>query len=151
MAPSDTAYNEQQTEVELSSNSDELRTFQPIFLICVWKDEREEQRVTVAIHNPSGSFELPREHNLQLIRDGTALELTCIWPKCMTDPLYLHKAEIEKDSAFNQHPRVLPFRPFLRKLCARSDHSISSKCVIELPFAVKPEISLIRRRQKALG
>lgn len=149
---SDANLGEAQFDGDLSTY-DELRVFQPIYVMGVWEDEREEQRVTVAIHMPSGSFERPREFDLQVIEDGNALELTYVWPKCMTDPLYLHKAEIDLDKtgAFKQHPRVLSFRPFLRKLRARSDHSIASKCVIKLPFTVKAEIAQIRRRQKALG
>ena len=68
----------------------ETITFKPIYIICEWEDQREEQGVTVAILMPSGSFESPRYHDLKVSDDGTRLELTVTWPGAITDLNYLH-------------------------------------------------------------
>ena len=103
----------------------EINLFKPIYIVGEWEDEREERRVTVAILMPSGSFETPRDHGLNVTDDGLCLELTVVWPRCMTDLFFLHKSEIDTDSKkFEQHPRVLSFRPFLRRLRSKADKKL---------------------------
>ena len=84
---------------------EEAREFMPIFIIGVWEDEREEQRVSVAIHLPSGLLERPQNCEVRVSDNGLALQLTVMWPKCMTDMLYLHKNWLDEDrKAFINHP-----------------------------------------------
>ena len=65
----------------------------------------------------SGTLESPRYDDLKVSDDGMRLEHTVTWPRAMTDLNYLHKSEIDFESKkFEQHPRILSFRPFLRKL-----------------------------------
>ena len=100
----------------------EIINFKPIYLIGEWKDRREDQRVTVAVLMPSRSFENPRDHDLKVSDDGMNLQLTVTWPRSMTDLNFLYKLEIDSDpKIFEHHPRVLPFRPYLRKLCTKVD------------------------------
>ena len=130
----------------------DLHSFKPIYIIGEWEDEREEQRATVPILMPSGSFETPRDHDLRVSGNGNNLEVIVMWPRYMTDFLYLQKFEIDVDQkAYEHHPRELPFRPYLRKLRSNADHKINSKCSISLPIQVKPDIALVRKRRRLLG
>ena len=130
----------------------DLHSFKPLYIIGEWEDEREERRVTVPILMLSGSFETPRDHDLRVSDGGNNLEVTVMWPRCMTDFLYLYKFEIDVDQkAYEHHPRVLSFRPYLRKLRSKADHKITSKCSIPLPIQVKPDIALVRKRRRLLG
>ena len=130
----------------------DLYSFKPIYIIGEWENEREERCVTVAILMPSGSFETPRDHDLRVSDDGNNLEVIVMWPRCMTNFLYLHKFKIDVDQkAYEHHPRVLSFRPYLRKLRSKADHKITSKCSIPLPIQVKPDIALVRKRRRLLG
>ena len=142
-----------EANVESTNPADEPRQFQPIYIVGEWEDDREEQRVTIAILMPSGSFERSKDHDIKVTDDGMALEITYVWPQCMTDLLFLHKAELEGDEkkSFQHHPRLLGFRPFLRKLRSKSDHKITSTCSIPLPFPVKNDITIARRRRRILG
>ncbi len=80
---------------------------------------------------PSGSFETLRDHDLRVSDDGLSLELSVTWPRSMTDLKFLHKSEIDFDpKKFKHHPRVLSFRPYLRKLRTKADHKITSICKI---------------------
>ncbi len=130
----------------------EINLFKPIYIIGEWEDEREERRVTVAILMPSGSFETPRDHDLKVTDDGLCLELTVVWPRCMTDLFFLHKSEIDTDSKkYMQHPRVLSFRPFLRRLRSKADQKITSTCSIPLPIQVNTDFALVRKRRCLFG
>ena len=127
----------------------ETNTFKPIYIICEWEDKGEEQGVTVAIPMPSGSFESPRYHDLKVSEDGTRLELTATWKGASTDLNFLHKCEIDfYPKKFEQHPRVLSFRSFPRKLRSKAGHKISSSCNIPLLIQVKRDIALGRRCRK---
>ena len=127
----------------------DLTTFKPIYIIGEWEDEREERRVTVAILMPSGSFETPRDHDFKVSDDGMSLDLTVVWPRSMTDMFFLHKSEIDQDcKTYEHHPRLLSFRPYLRRLRSKADQKINSTCAIPLPTQVKPDIALARRRRK---
>ena len=129
------------SEVEAIISEEHCR-FRPIYVVGVWEDEREEKRATVATHMPSGSFERGREYDLQSGPDRLTPELTYVWPKCMTDHSFLHKAEIDgyKTRTVKHHPRIISVWPFLRKFRSHSDHRITSKCIIPLPFAVKSDV-----------
>ena len=70
----------------------------------------------------------------------------------MTDPYYLHKAEMDSDSKiYEHHPRVLFFRPTLRRIQSKADQIISSYSAIPLPIHVKRDKVLIRRRRCLFG
>lgn len=84
--------------------------------------------------------------------DGRSLMVTVVWKRYMTDLHYLDEAEMYQDSKmYEDHPRVLSFRLFLRRLRSKADHKISSTCAIWLPIQVKPDIALVRRRRLLLG
>ena len=130
----------------------EQNNFKPIYIIGEWEDQREEQRVTVAILKPSGSFETTRDHDLRVSDDGLSLELSVTWPQSMTDLNFLHRSKIDFDSKqFEQHLRVLSFRPYLRKLRTKADDKINSTCKIPLPIQVKRDFALVRKRRKLFG
>ena len=66
----------------------------------------------------------------------------------MTHTYYLHKAEMDSDSKIYAHrPRVLFFRPNLRRIQSKADQIISSYSAIRLPIHVKRNTVLIRRRR----
>ncbi len=86
----------------------------------------------------SGGFEPPRDLDLKESEDGRALELTIVWPCCMSDLFYLRKAEIYSDSKTYAHqPWVLSFRLYLRSILSKVDQGISCSCSISLPIQVK--------------
>lgn len=134
------------------SLSMETNTFKPIYIVGELEDQREEQRVTVAILMPSGSFENHRDHDLKVSDDGMSLELCVTWPRSMTDLSFLHKSEIDLDpKTFEYHPRVLSYRPYLRKLRSKADHKVTSTCAIPLPIQVKRDIALVRKCSRLFG
>lgn len=134
------------------TNTKDSNSFKPIYIIGEREDQREEQRVTVAILMPSGSLEEARDHILNVSDDGRSLELTVTWPRSMTDLFFLHKSEVDSDpKKYEQHPRVLSFRPYLRRLRTKADHKITSTCHIPLPIEVKRDIALVRKRRKLFG
>lgn len=94
-----------------------------------------------------------RDHDLCFIDNDAALDRAFEWSQCMTDLRYLHKTEIgnDKPDTFQQHPRMLSFRQFLRKLRTKSDQQLTIKCVIKLPFVVKSDIVVVRSQHRLLG
>ena len=117
----------------------------------LWEDEREEQKVSVAIHLPSSLLERPQDWDFRVSEDGLALEITVQWPRCITDMLYLHKSWLSHDyKGYINHSRVLSFLPFLRRLRSKSNQKVTSSCSIALPFAVKPDVTIMRRNRKFL-
>ena len=99
----------------------EIKNFKPIYLIGEWEDRREEQRVTVAVLMPSGSFENLRDHDLKVSDDGMSLQLTVTWTRSMTDLNFLHKSEIDSDpKIFEHHPGVFGFSSLSTKASYKS-------------------------------
>lgn len=73
----------------------DLTTLKRVCIEGEREDECEERRVTCAILMISGSFETPRDQDIRVSDYGMSLELTMLWPPCITDFFYLHKSEID--------------------------------------------------------
>eukprot|EP00171_Calliarthron_tuberculosum_P021333 IDg21333t1 len=75
-----------------------------------------------------------------------SLDLAVVWPGVLTDSILLHKSWFDSDAKFmKNHPRVIAFRCFLRRLRTSNEEQVVSRCVIPLPFRVKTELQIAKR------
>eukprot|EP00171_Calliarthron_tuberculosum_P004052 IDg4052t1 len=110
------------TETEASSNS-----FRPIYV-------------------------MGKDHDIRVVADGSALEVTVVWPKAMTDVVYLHKFWLAKEPGFlPNHPRLISFRAFLRRFRNNNRQEIHSTFRLKLPFKVKTELTVTKRNTSYLS
>eukprot|EP00171_Calliarthron_tuberculosum_P005918 IDg5918t1 len=127
-------------------------TFCPIYIMGEWESDEEDKRVSIAILMPTGLCNRSKDHDVRVVNDGRSLELTVVWPRAMTDMAYLHKFWLRKDAGFlHNHPRLISFRAFLRRLRTTSEQPIISTFQLELPFKVKTELTLLKRNTSYLN
>ena len=132
--------------------SQDTKTFKPLFVLGVWKNESEDKRISIAILMPSGTCVRKKDHSIAVVGDGMFLEVSVIWPKALCDLEYLHKHWLQNDSTFlSNNPRLTSFRTFLRRLRKTKDQPIQSTCRIKLPFQVKSELAIAKRNTQHLS
>ena len=158
LAASTPVHSDDEILMELSSGGDDCCpidgdfVFKPIYILGSWENEDEEMRVSVAILMPSGTMEKAGDHDLKVIDNGFSLEVSVAWPRAMTDISYLHKTWIDSDGSgsLKTHPRVLSFRPFLRRLRRNGSEKIMSSYKTSLPCQVKTDLSMTRKYRSYL-
>eukprot|EP00171_Calliarthron_tuberculosum_P003925 IDg3925t1 len=130
-----------------SLNLDSEFVFKPLFCMGEYETKTEDMRISVAILMPSGICERKADHDVKVTDNGLALEVSVVWPPCMSDMLYLHKKWIDNDPAFVDNVRLAGFRSFFRRLRTSSADTLVSSYKIKLPFAVKTEITIVKKNR----
>ena len=117
-----------------------------------WKDENEDKRISLAVLMPSGLCTRKKDHDVREISGGRSIEISVVWPQAMTDMFYLHKSWLNADNIFLcNHPRLISFLSFLRRLRSTNEQQIVSTFRMKLPFKVKSELSVIKHNTSYLS
>lgn len=115
-------------------------SFKPLHLISYWKETfTTRQCISAVILLQSGID----EYKLQVIDDGTMLQLTVTWPTQMTDVRVLHHCWLNMNRSeyiTEHHPKIGGFETALRRLRASVGEDIKSIANISLPCAVETTI-----------
>eukprot|EP00171_Calliarthron_tuberculosum_P016567 IDg16567t1 len=136
-------------ESSLSSASaaeSDANSFRLIYVMGFWESDEEDKRVSIAILMPSGLCARQKDYDVRVVADGRTLEVSFAWSREMTDTVYLHKYWLTKEPGFlPNHPRLIAFCAFLRRLRSNNQQEIHSTFRLKLPFKVKSELTITRR------
>lgn len=134
-----------------NSNEDSAYFFKPPYTMGQWENDKWEKRISVAILMPSGTCNSTSDHDVRVVDDGKALEVSVKWPRSLTDPNFLHSIwtnDSSETTRIEGATRAASFRPFIRSLRNNSSQAIVSRYKIILPTTVKTDNSLTREDRR---
>lgn len=114
-------------------------TFTPVHVISSWMEsETLTERVTVSILLPSGVVK--GDFAINVVNGGTQLEISVVWPGCLSNPRTMHRKWLRNGQMKSYHPVIEGFDTVLRQSRTRVTDSFTSVCLIELPKTVQSHI-----------
>lgn len=124
------------------SNQSMSPIFKPIYLLSTWRDPRSRDgRISLIMVLPTGALDVDDAVHAEVIT-SKQVKVSISWPAPITDVQKLVAGVLAVEPSLDiSHGTLMAqgFHDFLAQYREKELDSISSTCLIDLPFPVKPD------------